>query len=388
MVSAVVAWILALACVLLLAETALFLRNLANLERLDRVEAPEPESWPRVSIIMAARDEVHDIAEAVDSRLADDYPNLQVILVDDRSTDGTGEAALEAAGGDPRFSVVRVDDLPDGWLGKVHAMQAGLAEADGEWLLFSDGDVLVKPGLLRQAIGFCEHQNIGLLALVPAFRAGSFLVDGVWVVFMRGLIVMADPAKIRDPNSKIALGAGAFNLVRRGAYEATPGFEHLRLETGDDVALASMVKRAGHSIRLVDGSMYAQVAIYRSIPGLLKGIEKNGSTTAALPFPLLLAAFALFLGLLFSPFIAVVAGPVWLQTLGAATLATYTASEMYGLWRNTGTWAPAILWPVGCLVLVHGMVRSTWLAHKNDGVWWRDTFYPLDELAQGRRFKL
>ncbi len=379
-------------CGLLLAETALFLRNLAHLERLDRLPAPEPEAWPRVSIVMAARDEAADVGDAVRSRLADDYPDLQVILVDDRSTDGTGEAAVAAAGGDERFSLVRVDELPSGWLGKVNAMQQGLAQADGEWLLFSDGDVAVKPGTLRQSIGYCESRDIDLLALVPSFKAGSFLIDGVWVVFMRGLIVMADPAKVRDPASKVALGAGAFNLVRRSAYEATGGFEHLRMETGDDVALASMVKKAGGQLDLVDGSMYANVAIYRSVRELMVGIEKNGSTTAAVPFPLLLLGFALLTGLVFAPFMAaavgLTAGPAWLGVVGLFTLAIYTASEMYGLWRNTGMWFPAIVWPVGFLILVYGMLRSTWLAHRRGGVYWRETFYSLEELEAGRRFKL
>ena len=383
---------LAVACGLLLAETALFLRNLAHLKRLDRLSTPEPETWPRVSIVMAARDEVADVGDAVRSRLADDYPDLQVILVDDRSTDGTGEAATAAAGTDERFTLVRVDDLPGGWLGKVHAMQQGLVHADGEWLLFSDGDVVVEPGTLRQAIGYCETRDIDLLALVPSFKTGSFLIDGVWVAFMRGLIVMADPAKVRDPGSRVALGAGAFNLVRRSAYESTEGFEHLRMETGDDVALAAMVKREGGQLDLVDGSMYADVAIYRSVRELVVGIEKNGSTTAAVPFLLLLLGFAALTAVVYAPFAAMVVGlsvgPGWLGMVGVATLAIYTASEMYGLWRNTGSWFPAIVWPVGFLILVYGMVRSTWLAHGRGGVYWRETFYSLEELDAGRRFKL
>lgn len=386
--SVVIAYVVASACTLLLLETAVYLRNQSHLTRLDRVPAPEPETWPRVSIIMAARDEAESVARAVRSRLDDDYPNVQVILVDDRSTDGTGRVAATAAADDPRFTLVRVDELPSGWLGKVHAMQQGLAHADGEWLLFSDGDVVVKPGTLRRAIAHCQHAGVDMLALVPSFRAHRFLIDGVWVVFMRGLIVMADPAKVRNPKSRVALGAGAFNLVRRSAYDATEGLEHLRLETGDDVALAGMVKRAGGRLDLLDGSMYTEVAIYRSVPRLIRGIEKNGSTTAALPFPLLLLGFLLLLGLLFSPFLALAAGPGWLRAFGAITLAVYTVSEMYCLWRNTGAWAPAIVWPIASLILVYGMVRSTWLAHRNGGVYWRDTFYSLEELTEGRRFHL
>jgi cellulose synthase/poly-beta-1,6-N-acetylglucosamine synthase-like glycosyltransferase len=379
---------LAAACVLLLAETAHFLRNLSHLHRLDRLAAQPPETWPSVSIVMAARDEADDVAEAVRSRLEDDYPDLQVILVDDRSTDGTGEAAIRAADGDPRFTLVRVDDLPDGWLGKVHAMTRGVERATGEWLLLSDGDVIVEPGTLRASVAHCESAGVDLMALVPSFVAGSFLIDGVWVVFMRGLIVMADPAKVRDPGSRVALGAGAFNLVRRSAYDATEGLEHLRMETGDDVALASMVKRAGGRLDLVDGAGHARVAIYRSVGELVRGIEKNGSTTATIPFPLFVLLFVVLGAVLFAPFVAIVVGPAWLRGIGAATLLIYSASEMYGLWRNTRMWAPAVVWPIGYLIMAVGMIRSTWLAHRNGGVYWRGTFYPLDELHSGRRFTI
>ncbi len=380
--------VLAGACALLLAETALFLRNLSHLERLDLTKHTAPASWPRVSVIMAAKDEAHAVGRAVRSRLDDDYPNLQVVLVDDRSTDGTGLAAVAAADGDARFTVVRVDTLPSSWLGKVHAMREGLDHADGDWLLFSDADVMVERGTLRRAIALCSHEEVDLLALIPAFKAGSFFVDGVWMAFLRGLIVMADPAKVRDPGSKVVLGAGAFNLVRRSAYEATAGLEHLRMETGDDVALASMVKNAGGRVRLVDGARCATVAIYRSIPQLLKGIEKNGSTTAAVAFPLLLLGAALLLSLLFAPFFALASGLAWLRILGVFTLVAYTVSDMYGLWRNTGTWLPAIVWPVGVLIMVFGVIRATWLARRNGGVWWRGTFYSLGELAEGRRFMI
>jgi cellulose synthase/poly-beta-1,6-N-acetylglucosamine synthase-like glycosyltransferase len=383
---------LAVACALLLLETGLFLGNLAHLHKLDDLTAPDPDVWPSVSVVMAARDEADGVGEAVRSRLVDDYPDLQVILVDDRSTDGTGEAALAAAAGDSRFTLVRVDELPDGWLGKVHAMRQGVEQASGEWLLMSDGDVVVEPGTLRKAIAHCEHNGVDLLAMVPSFIAGSFLIDGVWVVFMRGLIVMGDPAKVRDHRSRVALGAGAYNLVRRSAYEATEGFEHLRMETGDDVALASMVKRTGGQLDLVDGAGHARVAIYRSVGELMRGIEKNGSTTATIPFAAFVLLFVALGAVLFSPFIATVVGttlgPAWLAVVGLVTFLIYTASEMYGLWRNTGMWAPAIVWPVGFLIMAAGMIRSTWLAHRKGGVTWRGTFYPLDELTEGRRFKL
>jgi cellulose synthase/poly-beta-1,6-N-acetylglucosamine synthase-like glycosyltransferase len=378
--------ILGLMCIFVLLETGLMLRNLAHLRPLHGVESQPLTTWPRVSVIMTARDEAADVAESVVSRLADDYPNLEVIVVDDRSVDGTGAMARTAAGGDHRFTLVRVDDLPSGWLGKVHALQKGLQHAQGDWLLFSDGDVVVKTGTLRDAVGLCETEGIDQLALIPSFSSGSRLMDGAWVVFLRGLIMLADPAKVRDPESRVVLGSGGFNLVRRTVFEKTGGFDHIRMETADDVALAAMVKEAGGRIEMIDGSRHASLAMYRSFGELFRGIEKNGSTTAAIPFPLFVLAFIALGLILFAPLAAMTVGPTWLFALGMGSFTAYSGSQMYALWRNTGRWAPALVWPAGFLIMAFAMIRATWLAHHNGGVYWRETFYTLDELEAGRRF--
>ncbi len=376
---------LALCCVALLAETALFFRNLSGLRSLS-TGAPEPAAWPTVSVVMAARDEARAVGGAVASRFADDYPALEVVLVDDRSTDGTGDRAVAAAAGDPRFTYVRIDELPEGWLGKVHALARGYERASGDWLLFSDGDVAVRPGAVRAAIAHALTHDVDLLAVVPAFRNGSFLVDTVWAVFMRGLAVLADPRAIRDPRSRAVIGSGAFNLVRRDAFERTPGFEHIRMETGDDVALAQMVKRAGGTVEMVDGREFASVAIYRSVAELVRGIEKNGSTTAAYPFALFAGVFAVLGAVLTAPAVALALGPDWLRALAAVTIVAYTAGDCVAVWVNTRQWAPGLAWPLGFAIMAYAMLRSTWLAHRRGGVYWRGTFYPLAQLAEGRRF--
>ena len=159
------------------------------------------------------------------------------------------------------------------------------------------------------------------------------------------------------------------------------------METGDDIGLGIMVKHAGGRLEMIDGRGCASVAIYRSLPELLVGIEKNGSTTAAIPFPVVAGAFVALFALLATPFAAIVAGPEWLRALGAVTLALYTLGEIAALWTNTRLWAPALLWPAGFVVMAYAMLRSTWLAHRRGGVYWRGTFYPSEQLTEGRRFK-
>ncbi|MDZ4168304.1 MAG: glycosyltransferase family 2 protein [Coriobacteriia bacterium] len=387
-----IALVLGFACVLVLVECALFARNVSRLPLLLGAQTAGPAAWPRVSVIIAARDEIGSAGAALATRLTDDYPNLEIVFVDDRSTDGTGDAVREAGAGDARLTVIRVDELPAGWLGKVHALDTGMRTATGEWLLFSDADVSIERGALRKAVAYALGEKLDMIALVPEFRMGSPLVDAVWADFMRALALIVDPRAVRDPRRRTVIGSGSFNLVRREALERTPGFEHLRLETGDDVALAQMVKQAGGSVAMVNGRGCASVPMYASIGELMRGVEKNGSSLAHRPFALVMLAFAALLAIEYSPIAATLAGamygPDWLLALGGVSLAATTAVFCAALWVNTRTWAAGLLWPIGIALMVFALARATYLTHRRGGVVWRDTFHSLEELEAGRRVTL
>ena len=184
------------------------------------------------------------------------------------------------------------------------------------------------------------------------------MIDAIWTVFMRGMLVMIDPRAVRSPRSKVAMGSGAFNLVRRETLDRTPGLEHLRLETGDDVALGLRVKRAGGRVAFMDGSRHISVPMYRSVGGFVRGIEKNGSTLAPYPLPALVGALLLLWTIVFSPLGALAMGPAWLRLLGAAALAAYTAGEVAVLFSNTRRWLPALLWPAGGVLMSCALVKS------------------------------
>lgn len=387
-----VAAILGFACALVLVECAVFARNVSRLPLLSAQHPATPDRWPRVSVIIAARDEIDSAGAALATRLADDYPELEIVFVDDRSTDGTGDAVRAEGAGDPRLTIIRIDELPEGWLGKVHALDAGVRTATGEWLLFSDADVSIERGAMRSAIAYAVGEKLDMIALVPEFRMGGPLVDAVWADFMRALALIVDPRAVRDPRRRTVIGSGAFNLVRREAFERTPGFEHLRLETGDDVALAQMVKGAGGTVAMVNGRGCASVAMYASIRELLRGVEKNGSSLARRPFALVLLGFAVLLAIEYSPVAATLLGalygPAWLLALGAVSLVATTAVFCAALWTNTRTWAAGLLWPVGIALMIFALARATYLTHRRGGVMWRDTFHSLEELEAGRRVTL
>jgi hypothetical protein len=391
-VAVVASIVVAAFCGLWVLQAGLVFKHLAQIRDLADLTPPDPEVWPPVSVVSAARNEASDIAASLSSRLADGYPNLEVVVVDDRSQDATPEILADFARRDSRVRALRIDDLPAGWLGKVHALQKGVEVATGEWLLFSDADVIVGPGMLGKAVAHCEAEDYDLLALVPEFRSRSGVVDVLWAIFMRVIAMVISPAAVRDPTSKAAMGSGGFTLVRRSTFDATAGFDHLRLETADDVSLGAMVKGTGGRCDFMNGRGAASVSIYGSLGDFYRGVEKNGSSLAGVPFWVLAALFALLGCVEYSPLVAaavgVSAGVGWLAALGVATALLATAATAAALRRNTGRVWSALFWPVGWALMASGVLRSAWLFHHRGGALWRGTFYPKDEVLDAQRLKL
>jgi glycosyltransferase involved in cell wall biosynthesis len=363
------------------------LRSVPNLRELER--AP-PVRWPRVSLIVPARDELAELEPAITSRLGDGYPELEVIIVDDRSSDGTGALADAIAARDARVVVEHVSALPDGWLGKVHALARGVARARGEWLLFSDADVHYSPGTLRRAIAYLESEQADHLSVVPEMRARTFLVGVVQAVFLRLVVAGSRLHSVADPHSSAAFGGGLFSLVRRSALERTPGFEWLRLEVIDDVALGQMLKAHGARARVVNAVGSIWLDFYPSVSALVRGGEKNSFA--------LLGAFsylrlAIAVGVLLSVEVGAClplacSGTPW--PARAASVLALALITLNGLLVNRWLARSARevpLWPAAIVVLALGGVRSAWLALRRGGIVWRGTRYSLASLRTGRRLR-
>ena len=354
---------------------------------LASLEPPAPPRWPSLSLIIPACNEADTLGPAMASRLAEDYPDLEMVLVDDRSTDGTGAIAEAAAAHDPRVRVLHLDTLPDGWLGKVHALHRGVEQARGEWLLFTDADVHLAPGTLRTVIGHAEARGLDHLAVLPELRRGDFALELALSTFCRLITVALRPSAIEDPRSRASFGVGAFNLVRRSALERSPGLSWLKMEVVDDIALGQMLKRSGARASVARGDGAVSLDFYRSAGELIRGIEKNGfATLGSFNYAQLAAMVLGFLVIECAPLGAVAAfGHPLVRVSGLAILAlalglcAWTA-RLYG--RRM---APALLYPVGLALLMAGEVRSGWLAARQGGVTWRGTLYPLDQLRAGMR---
>jgi len=234
-----------------------------------------PDRWPRVSIVVPARNEERGIGDAVDSQLRQDYPDFEVVVVDDRSSDAT-RRILDARR-DRRLRLVAGGEPPPGWLGKPYALDQGARTADGEVLLFVDADVRYEPATLRDAIRLLERERLDLLALFPRFELVGFwesvLMPYIPISYYFGLGFLANSDAFRW----LAAGGGAGNLVRRSAYEAVGGHAEIRESVIDDVRLAMRIKRAGFRCRMADAGDRVRVRMYRGLREIVDGFSKNAS---------------------------------------------------------------------------------------------------------------
>jgi hypothetical protein len=355
-----------------------------TLPLLSESDPEDPPRWPRVSLIITACNEADTLKEAMATRLADDYPELEIIVVDDRSSDGTAEIVDSLAG----IRAVHVRELPVGWLGKLNAMQRGLEAASGEWILFSDADVAFAPGTIRRAIARCEERADDFLAVVPDLLAKDLPLAIAFSAFLRSVAPGNQPRAVEDPKSRAAAGTGAFNLVRRTALDRTEGLAFIKLEPADDVALAQMVKRAGGRTSVVSGRELVEVAWYRSLGEMARGFEKSAfGVLGGYRLTQHLVACALLLFSCTAPFLAMLHGG-WVRPLGIAVLAldVVTSIAINRFWR--ASILGALFQPLGDLMLVLFMLRAGLVAVARGGILWRGTLYPLDQLRAGRRFKL
>jgi Glycosyltransferase like family 2 len=364
--------------------TALVVRSVPVLLR---DASPAPERWPRVSLIVPARDEVETLGPAMRSRLVEGYPALEVVLVDDRSTDGTSALVDAIAAEDPRVRAMHLTSLPPGWLGKLHAMKEGLRLATGEWLLFSDADVHLAPGTLALAVSYVEAQRLDHLSILPQLLPATWLVDAALASFTRTGLVMGRVWLVSDQRSKVGGSVGAFGLVRRSALERSPGIEHLRLEVADDLALGQMLKASGSRSAVANGRELVRIHWYRSLAELARGTEKAAALFDHRIFPAL--CWTVGLGVLeLGPFAVALLAPLalarWLGLLGAALLLGSTVWMCRFAGQRT---LPALLSPVGVVVNGVLLLRAAVVGKIRGGLQWRSTLYRPEELRPGRRVK-
>jgi glycosyltransferase involved in cell wall biosynthesis len=353
---------------------------------LAELNPPPPAQWPSVSIVIPACDEADTIQAAAETILDQDYPDVEMILIDDRSTDDTGRIIDCLAAADFRVIPVHITELPEGWLGKVHALDRGAQEASGQWLLLIDADVHLSSDTLRRAIAYCEHRGLDQLVLAPEFVPAGLLLATAMAMFLRVFCAVMRPWAVDNPRSGAYVGGGAFCLMRRAALDRTPGLGWLRMEAADDVGLGLMLKRSGARCAVANGAGLVAIEWYRSLGDFAHGVEKAFASAVACRWHRLAAVALALLAMEWAPLVTFL--PLGVPDLWIAGVAMLTAlaanAAVLGTWTHKAV-LPWLLAPLGAAVTVVLLVRSGWLALRRGGVLWRGTLYSCRQLREGRR---
>ena len=350
---------------------------------------------PLFSVVIPARNEEANIEACVKSVLAQDYPSLEVIAVDDDSTDGTGERLAGLAGEDNRLTVFQGSPLPRGWTGKCFALSQGASVARGDWLAFIDADVTIEPRCLSSALEYARSQNLGMLSLIPGQRLVGFweklvqpaVLSMVALRFLPLLGKRLHGGGPRRPSEEPA-AVGQFLLFSRAAYEKIGGHHSVAHCICEDIALAQVMERSGSTWEMLRGQDLLSVRMYHSFgelcegwtKGIYEALGRNLLRTASLTLAFALAfiwppASLLLLGLIWlrssnaEHLLALLAGSVLINLL-----CTFYRLNAYRLMRWDRRYEP--LFPLGMLLTI-GMLLVSAMKHKTGmGVRWKDRSYP------------
>lgn len=358
--------------------------TLRGTRRLARLSiAPPAGVRPAVSVIVPARNEARVLPRSIASLVGQTYPDLEVIALNDRSTDDTGAVLDSLKQIHARLTVIHLDSLPEGWVGKTHALYLGSRRAQGEWLLFTDADVIFHPQCLEAAVAWAEANRVDHLVVIPRVETVGFWEKVLVGCFSLLFALAQRPWRVSDPRSTASIGIGAFNLIRRSAYEAMGTHRALANAVVDDLELGRLVKR--HDLRqaVVRGEDLLSVRWQVGLSGVVSGLEKNAfagveySLVRAVGTCLALVILGIvpFLGAAFGP-----ASGLW----AVAALAVIGIQAAHARQARLPAW-PALFHPLAVAVLIYAIARSTFLTLHRGSVEWRGTSYPLATLRRRPR---
>lgn len=332
--------------------------------------------YPMISVIVPACNEETTLLPALQSLLSLDYPAMEIILVNDRSQDSTGDLMERMAAQDDRIRVLHVKHLPAGWLGKNHALHQGSTLAQGEWLLFTDADVHFQPDSLKRAITLALSRKLDHLVLAPKIQCLSFW-EKVFVAFFTTAFCYRYRPDLAAKPGRHYVGIGAFNLVRTAPYRQQGGHTVLAREVLDDMELGRLIKSRGYRQCFVASGDAVQVRWAVGLAGIVQGLEKNAFAGLGYSLPFALSSCLCVLwGCLAPLWLLTQQSPEW-GLLGLASMALCGAVHSVAL--GFPFWA-GLMYPGAGLVFCFVVLRSALLCTWRGGIYWRGTFYPLKEL--------
>ena len=368
-------------CVLV--AVSLWIGNL-RIRRLETVLPLSAEPFPSVSLVVAARNEERNIGKALQSLLEIDYPNLELMVVNDRSTDQTGAILDRMAEQNTRLKVFHLTELPTGWIGKNYALYFGATRAQGDFILFTDADVVLDPSVLRRAVGYAIRHDIDHLPALFQVRMPNWLLESFVVAFSIYFLTYFRPWNAPNPKSTAHVGVGGFNMIRANVYRAVGTHEAIRMRPDDDVKLGKIVKKYGFRQELLSAVDLMYVPWYESIRELIGGMEKNAF--AGCDYSIFMTVFSSGAMGLFNvfPFIALFITSGWTQYVYLAVVATLLLmaanAASAGKMRRSCCFGFPIAACLFAFIQWRTMIVNLW----SGGIRWRETHYPLSELKANR----
>ncbi len=370
--------VLAVFWAVILIDYMIGFRSITKLEKVESERIGE-----RISVILAAKDEEKDIAATIQSLLAQRHVDCEIIAVNDRSNDKTGDIIQKLADEHTNVTGVDISTLPEGWLGKNHALHQGFQHATGRYILFTDADIQFTQDAIAKACTVMERESVDHITAAPELHAKTFWLSGLISFFLLGFGYLKRPWAANKDQAKSGMGIGAFNLLSRDCYEKIGGHEAIRLRPDDDLELGNRVKRLGFKQRLVTALYDLSVEWYPSLPSALRGFEKNAF--AGLNYSVLLA-FTAVLGVFLSqvvPFLLIFISPLEIQIISALNIVllfclyalTIHNLTRFSLWYIFGL-------PLFAMLFIYMLIRALVLTWVRGGIEWRGSRYSLKELKR------
>ena len=354
--------------------------------------APPPVNAPLISVCIPARNEERNIRACVEAVLAQDYPNLEVIVLDDRSSDATPQILADIASRDSRLHTINGSELPKGWAGKPHALFQASALARGVWLCFVDADTFLSPTTLSSCYAKALETKADMFTIMTFQILGSFWEKTIMPLVMTALSVGFSPRKVNDPKRKDAIANGQFILIKRSTYAAIGGHASVKNSIVEDKDISEQVKRNGHRLIVADGLKVVRTRMYTSLPEMWEGWTKNiylGLRDE--PSLLVLGILGAFLTVMAAVFLPAwpILGSYWYLNNGG-WMAMAVIIESLILWiyliyvrvqvatkMEISPWY-AFTTPLGAGVFGAMMFTSAWKVISRKGVTWKGRIYASD----------
>ncbi len=356
--------------------------GMKKMRRLSDMKIGDVTQAPLVSIIVPACNEEKNIEKSLLSFFAQNYENLEIVVINDRSTDNTAGVLKRLKARFPQLRVHTITDLPEGWIGKSHALASGAALASGEYLLFTDADVILEETTIARAVGHMNANQLDHLTLMFKNMTRGWLLNSLILDSGLGLLFIFRPWLVRKNGNRCFVGIGAFNMVKRSVYREIGGHAGIKMHPIDDMMLGKMIKEHGFFQDCLLAYDFVKIPWYDSVSGMVKGLEKN--MFAVLHYRIVLVPVMLLAIIIPSiwPVFGVVFGDKTVQimclvTVGLRLVTFYQGLRLLSLpeWYLPGFMITPY---ISCYIIL----KSSFVTLKNRGIVWRGQHYTLAELKK------